>query len=356
MKAAYDLSWRRSSRTRHPADPGDAVSGNFPVRIGNVPQAGESVVGKWEAGPRPQDNEVPVNRDGQGNDRLSSSTHWKNLGTALRAVGRYGEARTAIREARRLAPQDVDVALSLAHLEMECGRYQHAYDMFRIVLDKSPQLVKARIQAAHVCHELGMKKQVRVLVEGWSEWHLDHDTTAELVVVLIQTGKLRDGLSLLKGLFDLSRVSTRTLACLASSLAQAGRLKKARHCLTFLPPPENIQNPALREEVLTAYARVALQGGNLSGARRFLEFLETSPAPGMYRRAQAYFMLADICFQLLDMEASKKALITGQCIRMKATGIASPLMIEHHGYIEEAPWSAMIETSIPSTSPQSLIR
>lgn len=355
MRAAYDLSLRRSLRKRRSAGPGDALSGTSLALAGHAPQSGESMAGQWQAHPCPGGKAAATNRGDQAGARLPPHARWINHGAALQAAGRYGEARTAFREAWRLAPQDVGTALSLAHLEMECGRYQRAYDLFRIVLDRSPELVEARIHAARACHELGRRRDARLLVEGWPNWALEDGIAAELAALLIQAGKVRDGLSLLKAISDLSRAGTRSLACLASSLAQAGHLKKARHCLALLALPENIRNDALREDVLTAYASVALRGGNLSGARRFLDFLETSPAPGTCRGAQPYFMLAEICFQLFEMEAAKKALVTGQCIRMKATGIASPLTTGLARYVDEAVCSAMIETSIPATPPRSRI-
>ncbi|MES2405269.1 MAG: tetratricopeptide repeat protein [Pseudomonadota bacterium] len=263
---------------------------------------------------------------------LSSPEHWSNLGAALRKAGRYGEARTAFCEARRLAPQDFDAALGLAYLELECGRYQHAYDMFRVVLDKSPERVDIRINTARACYELGKLKRAKSLLEGWPQWVLDSDLAAELSAVLIQIGKLRAGLSLLKTVPDLARLGTQTLARLACALAQAERLKKARHCLALLPAPETIHNAALREEILTACARLALQSGNPSGARRFIGFLETPPAPGICRSAKLYFMLAEICFRQLDMEAAKSAFVTGRCIQMKAADIASPLMVEFSAF------------------------
>lgn len=251
-----------------------------------------------------------------------------NLGGALLEAGRYGEARTAFREARRSAPQDLEPALGLANLEMECGRYQHAYDMFRIVLDKSPERVDVKIDAARACHELGKNKRAKSLVEGWPRWVLDNDMAVELAALLIQIGKVRAGLTLLKAVPDLSQIDTHALVRLASALAQSGRLKKARHCLALLPSPETVRNPALREEILTVCARLALLGGNLFGARRFLEFLDTSPVPGICRSAKLYFLLAEICYHQLDMEAAKSALVTGRCIQMKAADIAPPLMVE----------------------------
>jgi tetratricopeptide (TPR) repeat protein len=335
MRTAYELSLR-SPRKRHSAAPGDASPGSPLALVRSDQQSGEVIAEEGETSPFRGDNEAPVGCGVQGYT-MSSPLHWKNLGTALQAGGRYGEARSAFREARRLAPQDVDIALGMANLEMECGRYQRAYDMFRIVLDRSPQRVEVRIRAARACHELSKQKRTRLLLEGWQDWTLDDDTAAELAALLVQIGKVQDGLSLLKRIFDLSRVNTCTLACLASSLAHAGRLKKARHCLTLLPDPEEIHGPTVREEVLTACAALALREGNLPGARRFLEFLEMSAAPGTCRCAKSYFMLAEICFHMFDMDAAKKALLTGQSIRNKAIDIASPLTIELSRYAEEGP-------------------
>lgn len=251
-----------------------------------------------------------------------------NLGDALQDAGRYGEARTAFREARRSAPRDLEPALRLANLEMECGRYQHAYDMFRMVLDKSPERIDVRIDAARACYELGKSKRAKSLVEGWTRWVLNDESAVALAAVLMQIGKIRAGLSLLKTVPDLSRIGPRVLATLAAALAQSGRLKKARHCLVLLPPPETVHNPVLREEILTVCARLALQSGNPFGARRFLEFLDTPPVPGICRSAKLYFLMAEICYHQMDMEAAKSALITGRCIQMKAADIASPLMVE----------------------------
>lgn len=329
---ALSTSTLQTSRARHSAVPSDVLSGPSSMpRTDVVWHAKPSDPGKnAQAYVAARDiTAAPFDIANRGH---SSPRHWTNLGRALQETGRYGEARTAFREALRSAPQDSDAALGLADMEMECGRYQHAYDMFRIVLDKSPERVDVRIHTVRACYELGKKKRANSLVEGWPQWALDYEMTAELAAVLILIGKVRAGLILLKAVSDWSRIDTHALARLASALAQSGRLKKARHCLALLPSPETVRSPALREEILAACARVALQGGNLSGARRFLEFLDTPPAPGICRSAKPYFLLAEICYHLLDMEAAKSALITGRCIQMKAADIAPPLMVEFSSF------------------------
>ena len=147
MRTAYDLSLRQPPRKRHSADSGDALSGNSLALVGNVPHLGESIAEERKGRPHRENYDATVDPEDAENAKLSSPLHWKNLGTALQAGGRYGEARSAFREARRLAPQDDNIVLSLANLEMACGRYQRAYDMFRIVLDRSPQ---HEIGRAHV--------------------------------------------------------------------------------------------------------------------------------------------------------------------------------------------------------------
>ncbi|WIG54894.1 MAG: hypothetical protein OJF61_000680 [Rhodanobacteraceae bacterium] len=321
MRENRATSRLQSPRTRYPVMPGDAPCKPLPVRpIDNIGHT------------RSSDSDENTLACFDAATIRSSPEHWTNLGRALQEAGRYGEARTALREARRSEPHDSRAILCLADLEMECGRYQHAYDMFQILLDEFPERVDVRIHAARACHELGKHKRAKSLVEGWPRWALDHDLAAELAALLIRIGKVRAGLVLLKTMPDLSRIGTRALARLASALAQSGRLQKARHCLALLPAPETVRNPALREEILTACARLALLGGNLSGARRFLEFLDTPPVPGICRSAQAYFLLAEICYHQMDMEAAKSALVTGRCIQMKAAAIAPSLMVEFSSF------------------------
>lgn len=334
MQATLSLSSQRPPRKRHLVGPGDMLPKSSPTSMSGVACHEQSADFEQRALMRFEMSDPTAARDhGVGVDAgLSSPRHWANLGAALREAGRYGEARTAFREARRSAPQDLNAVLGLAYLEMECGRYQHAYEMFRVVLDKSPERFDIKIHIARACYELGKLKRAKALVEGWPRWVLTSDLAVELSAVLIEIGKIRTGLSLLKTVPDLSRIDTHALARLASALARSGRLKKARHCVALLPSLETIHNPALREEILTVCARLALRGGNPFGARRFIEFLDTPPAPGIRRSAKLYFLLAEICYHQLDMEAAKSAFVTGRCIQMKAADIASPLMVEFSSF------------------------
>ncbi len=323
MDTVATLLRQQSIRTPRSDGPGEAMSGLSLAHIGNQRIAAEITERVGFAG-----DDSPAFSVDAASALPSSPAYWNNLGGALRDAGRYGEARTALRQARRLAPQSIDVVLNLARLDMECGRCQHAYDMFEIVVDKSPQLVDVRILAARCCHELGKAKRAKSLIEGWPNWTLDEDMTTELAALLLHIGKVHAGLRVLRGAPDLSRISIDVLAYLASALAQTGRLKKARHCLALMPSPDKVRSPALREEILSVCAMLAFRDGNLFGARRFLEFLDIPSTSGMCRSAKKYFLLAEICYHLLDMETAKSALLTGRCMQMKTADIASPLMIE----------------------------
>lgn len=322
------MSRQETSRTRGTAAAGDASSRPALVLVSDAWRRDRLAAGEKDVRMPPGKRDATASQDLEVDVRLTSSPQWNNLGIALQEHGRYGEARTAFREARRLSPQDIDAVTNLACLEMECGRYQHAYDMFLVVLGRSPQSVDAKIHAARACFELGKRKRAKSLIEDWQCWILKDDMVAELAALLIQIGMVRKGLSVMNEKLDFSRIGVRALAFLASALAHANRVKKARYCLGLLPPPEDIRNPALREEVLTVSARLAFLAGNHFSARKFLEFLLAPPPPGICRGAKQYFLLAEICYRQFDMEAAKCALINGYCNKMKASDVASPWMVE----------------------------
>lgn len=253
---------------------------------------------------------------------FSSALDWNALGISRQEAGHYGEARTAFREARRLSPHDTGIVLSLAHLEMECGRHQHAYDLLQIVIRKRPLLAVARIHAARSCHELGRKKRARSLIRGWPHWQLDNDTSAELGALLTQLGSVRDGLSILEGLSDLSQVNPRVVIYVVTALEQARFLDKARQWAVLLPSPAQVHSPVMREEILTWHARLAWRNGDLSTARKLLGFLDAHPDPGSCRNAKFYWLLAEVCFQQSNYEAAESAREKARATLMKAADIA----------------------------------
>lgn len=330
MQATYDLLSRTLPRKRRPAVPDDIEFVSTRASLSNVDCHECSCEIENEVNAHfIKEGDATADCRNTLHVKPSSPEYWINLGSVLQKAGRYGEARTAFREARRLTPLDANAALSLACLEMECGRYQRAYDLYRAVLDKSPQRVDVRIRAARACYELGHEKGAKSLVEDWPFWDMTGDMSAELAALMVLLGRRRDGLFILKRVSHLSRIGTRALVELASAFGQANSLKKARQCLALLPSAENIRIPALREEVLTICARMALQNGNLPGARKLLEFLNAPPDAGIWRSAKPYFLLAEICYHQSDMDGVQSALMEGWCWRMKGVGIAPPLMRQH---------------------------
>lgn len=322
MRAGLRPFSRLPSWQRQPVITRGARSCSLPGLIRNTPQHSQPTLRAPEEGTTSTTNgTTPACRIAAGTD-LSSAQDWNGIGTALQNAGRYGEARTAFREARRLAPHDSDIVLNLANLEMECGRHQHAYDLFQIVLRKRPLLATARIRAARTCYELGRKKRARPLIRAWHQWHLDVDATAELGALLTQIGNPRDGLSILDGLSDLSQVSPRVVAYVVTALEQARCLDRARQWAIFLPSPAQTANQALREEILAWHARLAWRDGDLATARKLLGFLDTPHVVGGCRNAKPYLLLAEVCFQQSDYEAAESAQAKARSVLMKAADTA----------------------------------
>lgn len=320
MHAALNPLTRRSRWKRHPVAPGDVRRRSFSQPVGNALQQENPIP--------PPAHAVRTTSDTASVYCIASNTNpflaqdWCHLATTAQGAGRYGEARTAYREARRLAPHDIDIVLNLAHMEMECGRHQHAYDLLQIVIRKRPLLAVARIHAARSCHELGRNKRARSLISGWLHWQLDNDMSAELGALLIQLDSIRDGLSILDGLADVSQVNPRAVVYAVTSLEQANCLDKARQWAILLPSPARAHSPVVREEILAWYARLAWRDGDLATARKLLGFLDMPPTPGVCRSAKPYWLMAEVCFQQSDYEAAEIALRNARATLVKAADIA----------------------------------
>lgn len=312
------LPLRQSPRKRHSVALGDASLGHYLAPIRTTPyQSPMNAEGAARA--LAAEGDIATKRDDPADVRLASPVYWNNLGAELRRAGRYAEARTSLHEARRLAPHDLDIALGLAYLEMECGRFQHAYAMFQIVLRKLPLLVEARIRAARVCYELGLMKRAESLVEGCSCNDLSADASVELAAIVIQLGNVKDGLAMLEEIRDLPQIGVYARICLATALEQTSCLIHARECVASLPPAKGIANPVLREGIQSVRARLALRNGEISLARSLLGFLNTPPAAGTCRSPWMYFLLAEVCYRQSDMEAAQSALDAAHSALVKAT-------------------------------------
>lgn len=68
---------------------------------------------------------------------------FQELGLALKAQGRLGEAEIALRESSRLAPRDAAAQLNLGVVALEAGRPLEAVDCFRRALAIDPQRAEA---------------------------------------------------------------------------------------------------------------------------------------------------------------------------------------------------------------------
>lgn len=320
MHAGLNPLSRRPSWKRHPGIPGDARSRSFPPPIGNPPQR-ENPISAEVREDRAANDGTSVHRI-PFNTKPFSAQDWIRLATSLRDDGHYGEARTAYRQARRMAPHDIDIVARLAYMEMECGRHQHAYDLLQIVIRQRPLQVVARIQAARSCLELGRKKRASSLVRGWSRWQLDEDSSAELGALLTRLGRMRDGLSILEGLSELSQVSPRAVVYAVTALEQADCLDMARQWAILLPSPTRARSPAIREEILAWHARLAWRDGDLATARKLLGFLDVPPIPGICRSAKPYWLMAEVCFQQSDYDAAESALAKARSTLKKAADVA----------------------------------
>jgi len=81
---------------------------------------------------------------------------WSNLGQALHALKRNGEALECLDKARALAPDDVNILYQHANALLSLDRPGDALSEFQTVLERAPQHVEARINCGLARAALGL--------------------------------------------------------------------------------------------------------------------------------------------------------------------------------------------------------
>ncbi len=239
------------------------------------------------------------------NQHGGEASFWGNLGTALRADGRLGEAEDAYMRALRLRPADPQGLANLGFLHVESKRVVRAKELLLASLQLQPADTEVRIYAAQMCLECGDEAQARQLLQDWKSWQraLDGVLRVELAALLLRLGENTDGETLLRAQLHDPRTGDVARARLILVLERFNRLDEARALLAELPDPGRIGDPALREEIIESDAMLAARAGDVSRARALFEKLGAETTSGGRKEVDRWFLLAKWCDQMGDYPA-----------------------------------------------------
>ena len=102
--------------------------------------------------------------------RPEVSAYWNNLGVACRLSGDLDAAAPALSKARSLAPDDADVLYNLGLLYLQQQRWPLARETLLDAVERSPQVIEARLQAAYACYVCGDTTQQEAMLAGAIDW------------------------------------------------------------------------------------------------------------------------------------------------------------------------------------------
>jgi tetratricopeptide (TPR) repeat protein len=245
----------------------------------------------------------------------NSAVHWNNLGTVLRSAGQVRDAEHAYRRALQLDPHYYDAAINLGFLFLERGIYPAARDAFLHAHGVDPVSPEARIYAAQMCYALDSRDRAEQLLQPWRSWAgLPEELALELAILMTHFGNAAEGTRIFEGLLQENPGNLRAVAHLSTMFERVNRLDDARTMLARLPPPEQVQDSALRQEVISAHATLAMREKDLTRARTILEEMIATQEHGdahaanLWRENNLYFSLAKICDKQGDTELAMRAL------------------------------------------------
>jgi tetratricopeptide (TPR) repeat protein len=264
-----------------------------------------------------------------------SFVHWNNLATALRTAGELVEAEAAYRRTVELDPESSLAQMNLGYLLLECGRYQEARECFFAALALDPVSPEIRIYAAQMCVALDERDRARQLLEPRHSWTgLSDELTLELASLWSLAGTADEAIGLFEDLLRRDPHNLRALAQLSVLYERINRLDEARAMLAQLPPPESIDDPKLRYDVIAAQATFALREKDPARACALLDRLIAAFADSAdatfkpWRADNLFFSLAKVRDREGNVDAAMAALAEAHSRQMLLAHQAVPELVK----------------------------
>ncbi|MGN6237021.1 sulfotransferase [Dyella sp.] len=119
--------------------------------------------------------------------RPEVSAYWNNLGVACRLSGDTDAAEQALSKARSLAPDDADVLYNLGLLYVQQHCWLLARETLLDAVDRSPDFVEARLQAAYACYVCADNTCQEAMLAGAADWPGQPAEQALILAAMLST-------------------------------------------------------------------------------------------------------------------------------------------------------------------------
>ncbi|HET7611361.1 MAG TPA: sulfotransferase [Rhodanobacteraceae bacterium] len=173
--------------------------------------------------------------------RPDVSAYWNNLGVVCREAGDFTTSERALRQAMSLAPQDAEVRFNLGLLHIQQRRWLQAREALLDAVRVAPQLIEARLQAAYACHVCGDSAGEETMLEGVGDWPPQPAGQALILAAMLSTqGRPEAALEVLAQARlpegpDAGPLRLRLTAQRAALYERNNRIDEARRELRHLP-------------------------------------------------------------------------------------------------------------------------
>lgn len=249
------------------------------------------------------------------------SAHWSNYAAALHNTGDWEGAERAMESAVRYAPEDPDKVGELGLLQLENGKPALAQASLMRAHVLAPDSIGIRLHLARACIACG-DHRADALLQPWRQWlPLADEVISDLAGLLLQAGRLDDGIELLEGLVSRKPGDGSVQLPLAKAYERVNRLDQARAMLQSVIAAAPVDDDSrIRREVERQQAQLAMRAGSHASARDLLE----RAGPGDEADDGHYFALAKACDRLGDTAATMRALETAHALQVRQLRSSNP--------------------------------
>lgn len=254
------------------------------------------------------------------------STHWTNYATALHRAGDVEAARTAIRRAVELAPDEPERLDQLGLLCLELGAPRSARTALLRASEQAPAVASIRIHAARAsvaCHDISSGD----LLLQWREWlPLPDDLQLELADLLTQVSEQWDALELLEDLAKRKPTDWAVQLLLAKVYERVNQPDRAETTLDWVDAmrPHAAGDGWIQRELDIQRSQLAMRRREYADARTSLAAAgERYPGDFGY-----YFLLAKACDGADDTAAAMEALETAHRFQIEDLRPSNPQLLE----------------------------
>lgn len=237
----------------------------------------------------------------------ATASHWINLGSALRALGRHDEALAAYARAGALGERSPDFLFNVGLLHIDRGDFEAARKLLAQAAQAAPRDAELRYHYAQCCYECTENDEALRAISDWRNLSgLDAGLLARIGSLLMQLGEAEEAEAATRRAVAIAPGDASAELRLILLLERTNRVEEATARLAALEGRIAPDTPDA-EELSGLQARLAQRNGDAARARD-LYFQMVAATPQSWLRHRFQFPLAKAQDVLRDYDGAHATL------------------------------------------------